>query len=223
MSDDTPTVRFDQPQDGPGGPGYGGPGDPGGPTPGGPTPGEPDDGQKKSRRLVIILSIVGGVLLIAVIILLAVLFARGSGSTPTPTPTTTSESPSPTPSQTPSQTPSPTPTKTVAPPPPSTAPAVGSFVVNTTTVQCPTANSTAPLSFSWTSTNASTAFFGVDTEDASIAPYFSNLPPNGSTANFPGDNNPFLFTCSAQKHTYTITVVGNGQKASKSVTVTATQ
>ena len=222
MSDDTPTVRFDQPQDGPGGPGFGGPGDPGGPTPGGPTPGEPGDG-KKSHTLVIVLSIVGGMLLIAVIILLAVLFARGSGSKPTPTPTVTSQSPSPTPSQTPSQTPSPTPTKTTAPP--STAPAVGSFVVNTTTVQCPTANSTAPLSFSWTSTNASTAYFGIDTTDASVAPYFSNLPPNGSTANFPDQatNNPFQFTCSNKSHVYTITVVGNGQKASKSVTVTATQ
>jgi hypothetical protein len=92
--------------------------------------------------------------------------------------------------------------------------------VSTQTVTCSSDSSqpNPPLAFGWTSSNAAEAFFGVDTSDASVAPFYPNLPPNGDSTDFP--DTPFSFACPAASHQYTITVIGNGSTASKTILVT---
>ena len=213
MSDNTPTQRFDAPvPEGQGG------------TEG---QGEPEE-KKKSRALMIALIIVGAVLLIAIIILIVVLATRGSGSPSAgPSTSTASSTPSDTPSATPSATaaPTPTPNQTVAPAPPSNAPVINSFQSGSSSVLCnesAPAGDHQPISFSWNSSNVDQVYFGVNTNDASTASLFSNLPPSGnSNDDFPDGYNhgDYEYPCTAASTKFTLTVVGNGQKVSKSVTI----
>lgn len=79
-----------------------------------------------------------------------------------------------------------------------------------------------PISFSWSSSHASQVFFGVDTNDASTGFLFDNLPPTGnSNDNFPAGYNhgAYEYPCTAPSTKFTLTIVGNGQKVSKSVTI----
>ena len=213
MSDDTPTQRFD--------------------TPAPQGEGEPEE-KKKNRALMIALIIVGAVLLIAIIILVVVLAARGSGSPQADTTTSASQSstPSDTPSTTPSATPTvtaaPTPTPTVAPPPPppSNNAKINSFKSGSTSVLCNTSapeGDHQPISFSWSTSKAAKVYFGVDTNDASTASLFDNLPASGnSNDDFPDGYNhgTYEYPCTALKTTFTLTVVGdNGSKQSKTLTI----
>lgn len=175
------------------------------------------DEERKSRRLMIILGSVGGVLLVVLIVLLT----RGNG-TPSalPTPTTT-----PTPTVTPSVTPTPVPTVTQtvtpAPPPPSSDASVDDFTVSTTVADCSAGDPVITLT--WTTSNASKVSFGVDTNDASTSPFFSDIVPSGtSDTDFPPGYSPFTYTCSAPTHTYVITAVNdaNGTKDSVALVVT---
>lgn len=164
MSDDTPTAKF-------------------GPTGDAPTarldatpadvPAEIVE-ERKSRKLILILGIIGGVLLLGVIILLVLLLTRGGGTpiAPTASPTTT-VTPTVTPSPTPTVTPSPTPTPTVDPPPPPPPPVgpIKSFTVDDDRVDCAGVSS-APMQFVWETTGV-TLWFGVGTDNAKIAPYGS--------------------------------------------------
>lgn len=230
--DDTPTQRFDAALTG---------GEAGAPAAGtapvATAEGEElADEKKKSRGLLIGLIALGAALLIAIIVLLVVLFTSGADGTPSADPTTTpSRTPSATPSvtptatDTPSATPTPTPTETQAPPPPPPPPAqttkVNSFNVSNTTVTC---NTQAPnpsdyyISFSWSTSNVNQVYFGVNTNDASAAPLFTNLPPSGNSQDdFPAGYENFEYPCPTGSVQYTITAVGpNGQKDSRSVTVT---
>ena len=217
MSDDTPTQRFDTP--GPEGDG---------------DPEKNDPETKKSRTLMIALIIVGAVLLIAIIILVVVLAARGSGSpqadpsTSSSASTTASDTASQTPSATPTPTPTPTATQTVAPPPPppSNNPVINSFTSGTSVVLC---NTSAPqgdhqyIGFTWSSSKAAKVYFGVNTNDASTASLFDNLPASGnSNDDFPDGYNhgTYEYPCTALSTKFTLTVVGdNGHKASKSITI----
>lgn len=231
-SDDTPTQRYTPPvppvggggsDNGSGGSGNGGGYFPPQPPANGSNPPEPP---KKSRALLATLITVGALLLIAVIVLLVLLFGKNSGSTVASPSESTSPSASATPSEspTPSTSSSPSPSSpspsASTPPPPAPVAAVGSFTVSNQTVSCTDKSSKNPpqLAFSWTSSNAAEAFFGVDTKDASVAPLYSNLPPNGDSSSFP--EKPFSYACPAASHQYTITVVGDGAKASKTITVT---
>lgn len=207
MSDDTPTQRIETA-----------------------APGNQDEPEeKKNRALMIALIIVGAVLLIAIIILVIVLFARGSGTPTADQSTTASGTPSASPSATPSSSPSasPTPTATTAPPPPpSNDPVINSFASGSSSVLC---NESAPqgdhqpISFTWSTSKAATVYFGVDTDDASEASLFSNLPPSGnSNDDFPDGYNhgAYEYPCTALSTKFTLTVVGdNGHKVSKSVTI----
>ncbi|MFM9878091.1 MAG: hypothetical protein ACKVOG_09665 [Rhodoglobus sp.] len=76
------------------------------------------------------------------------------------------------------------------------------------------------ISFSWSSSNVDQVFFGVNTNDASQGAFFDNLPPSGDTSNFPPGYDPFEFPCPTESVKYTLTVIGDGVKVSKSVTVT---
>lgn len=219
MSGDTPTERFEAPS----------------------AAATADDGEKKkSKLLILILSIVGGLLLIAVVVLLTLLFSGRLGSpnaqpvvevssSPSVSPSETpSESPSASPSETPSETPSGSPSTAPPPPPPpppSNDPVITTFNASSSTVAC---NSTSPqqfpayLSFTWSTSKVDKVYFGIDTNDASTAPFFDNLPPSGNSASdFPPGYNDFTYSCYAASHKYTLTVIGsNGKKVSKSVTVT---
>ena len=210
MSDDTPTQRFETP----------------------PSEVQPDPEKKKNRTLTVALIIVGAILLIAIIILVVVLAARGSGSTTAGATTSTSASASPsetasaTPSASPTPTATPTPTHTVAPPPPSNDAVINSFTTGSTTVLC---NESAPqgdhqpIGFAWSTSKAAKVYFGVNTNDASTASLFDNLPASGnSNDDFPSGYNhgDFEFPCPSASQKYTLTVVGdNGHKQSKSVTI----
>ncbi len=191
--------------------------------PSGPRRSDPQPPERRSHALLITLICIGAALLVAIVVLLVMLLVRDAGSDTVAT-HSTSISPSATPSTTPSTPPSPstspTPSTTPTTPPAPTDPQITSFTVSTSVVTCtPGSTQQPPLTFSWTSTGATAAYFGVDTPDASTAPYFQALPPNGDTSDFPSGNNPFGYACPAGTHNYTLTVVGNGEKSSQIITV----
>jgi hypothetical protein len=177
--------------------------------------------------------IVIGALLLAVIVLLAFLLLR-----PAPTPVSNSASPTPTPSASPTRTATPTPTPT----PTSSgnsggsssnggstgnggsgggsqaAPLVVAVNVSPGSVACngggpgQTAVTNFDIAISWTSQNATAAYVGIDTADASTSPYEGPLAPSGSLSGLP-------FSCYGD-HTYTVTVVdAAGNKKSQSTVI----
>ena len=209
MSDDAPTVRFDQP----------------------PPSGTGDDKGKRSRTLVLVLSIVGGILLIAIIVLLALLFSRGLGgpaSNPGANPSDSaspSDSPRASPSETPSETPSASPSESPsAPQPPSNTTAIDLFTVSPKVVLCNTSAPITPhlyIKFTWKSTNVNQVGFGVSTDNALSGGMGWNLPPSGnSDDDFPPGTTPYEFPCPSASQTYTLTVSGPDGTFSKKVTVT---
>ncbi len=217
MSDDTPTVRFEQP---------GEPDLPGSP--------DADDGRKaKSRTLLIALSILGAVLLIVVVILLTLLFARGMGGPNTDpaadvsTSPSASETPSPSPSETPSETPSASPSASPsAPPPPppeATGPRFKTFnfpASQSCSAGGPDFPPTIPMvTVSWTTAGADEAWFIRGTDDAASSQYMQ-IPLNGNQSNFQYEQQ---VSCSGTTDTYTITLVGpDGKHVSKTWTVNIT-
>ena len=119
---------------------------------------------KNNKGLIITLSVIGGVLLLAVIGLLIWIAVSG---TPDPAPTETA-TPTPTPTATETPTPTPTPTETVAPPP---ADVITSFTASTQSVDCTTAvGGSVPVTFSWATTGVQ-LWFGVGTDDAKADPF----------------------------------------------------
>ncbi len=219
MSDDTPTQRFDA-------------------TGGTPTerlattaPSEEVVEERKSRRLITILVIAGGALLLAALIVLILLLTRGSGTPTAVTTPTNSASTSPTPSATPTKsatpTPSPTPTPTATaapPPPPSTDASIDAFTINGHSgsfgVDC--SNGDPNITLKWSTSNADHVYFGIDTNDASSGPFFSDLPASGNSDNdFPDGYRPFQYTCGNGSHKYVFTAVNdtNGTKDTVSITV----
>jgi hypothetical protein len=219
MSDDTPTERFDVAGDAPT--------ERLTPAAGETVPLEVVE-ERKSRKLILTLGIIGGLLLIGVIILLVALLTRGG--TPTALPT---DSASPTPSSsatatstpTPSATPTPTATQTQAPPPPpppDNSTAFTNFIPEKT-VEC--YYSEAPnfdpppllIEVSWTSKNAVSAWFAQNVPDAADTGYMQ-IPVNGDESDFPYDQE---YPCYQPNNSYTITIVGpNGEHVTKRWTVT---
>lgn len=209
MSDETPTQRFDQPDEAR--------------TEILPTnepAAEPETPREKaSKRTIIILASVGGALLLALIILLVLLLTRGGApapaptGSPTPTPTASSASPTPTPtasSATP--TPTPTPTQTVAPPPPPPPSPISSFSASTTDVHSACdGQSSVPVTFSWSATG-DTLWFGVGTTNAKDEPY-DTFPLNYTM--------DFDYQCGQEsgKQIYTITVQDGGDVESETITI----
>jgi hypothetical protein len=182
MSDDTPTRKFETPNDdapterfdevsGTGG--LGATGDGAGGDGGGDTPIAATD-RERSKRLIIVLSVIGGILLIAIIVLLVSLLARGGEPLPAPTdsPTPTASS-TPTATPTPSASPTPTPTATSSPtstptPPPPPSEGISSFDVDKDRVDCG-GQSSVPVQFDWAA-NGVQLWFGVGTTNAKDAP-----------------------------------------------------
>ncbi|TAJ46848.1 MAG: hypothetical protein EPO52_15040 [Herbiconiux sp.] len=69
------------------------------------------------------------------------------------------------------------------------------------------------MSFTWTSTGADTAYFGIGTADAELAP-FSEVGVNDGIA--------VDYQCSNASVTYAITMIGPGGKTSKTLDVVNT-
>lgn len=183
MSDDLPTVPMNQPD-----------------SPAGAAPGP--DGPRRNRTPLIVMSVIAGLLLIAVVVLLTLLLSgRLDADEPTPLPSSsTSEEPSasPEPSDEPSDevdaTTEPTtePTETSAPPPPPPA-IISSFSASTKTVDC-SGEGTPQVTFSW-STSGAKVNFGVATEFADTNPYQPDLRANGSVeAPFPCSNDSQVYS-----------------------------
>jgi flagellar basal body-associated protein FliL len=219
MSDDTPTQRFPEQDD---------------------TQQDLQEEKQKSRGLMIGLIIAGALLLIAIVIMLILLLGPKGAETPqagdtqspepglsdTPTPVATeSEAPAPTPEATQEPQPTPQPTQQPQQPQQPSGPTVTQFTTSNKTVYCNTQSpnpSHQYISFTWKTDGASQIFFGVDTNDASTASLFDNLPPMGTSQNdFPPGYTDFEFGCPDASHKYTLTVIdGSGHKASKSVKIT---
>ena len=139
-------------------------------------------GVRVSKRRLIVLGSVAGALLLIVLILLAVLLSRGSGEpggVPTPSASATpSVTPSATPSvsATPTTSASPSPAPTVAPTTPPAPPRViQSFDASTTQVDC-AGQSSVHITFEWHAIGE-TLWFGVGTDNAKAQPY-SDFPLN---------------------------------------------
>lgn len=218
MSDDTPTMRFEQPAE---------PGGSGAPNPG-------DGRRDRSRILIIVLSIVGGVLLIGVVILLTLLFSGGLGgpkadplndvsSSPSAS-ETPSETPSASPSERPSASPSASPTAAPPPPPPQETGPRFKTLNYPSSQSCsaggPSFPATRPtFTVSWSTAGADEAWFVNGTDDAADSGYMQ-IPLNGNQGDFPYEQ---IVDCSDGSNTYTITLVGpDGKHVSRSWTVTIT-
>lgn len=210
-ANDAPTTVFETPvvpvgapaADGPGG--AHGPGAPSGPP--GDTPS--DTGGTRKRRWLMWGAII--VILVLVVGLVIALFAlNGSDSNPEPT-TTATQSTAPTQEPAPPAPPAPDPTQPVEE---QEAPVITAFDVTPTSVVC-TGGESIPLTFTWSSTDATEGWIGVGTNDAQAAPYDSVSPGGGSYSDI-------AFQCGQDSQTYALTVSGPGGTVSQSITVTAT-
>ncbi len=204
MSDDTPTQRFDAPTE---------------PLP--KSEGEaaaPEERQK--RGLLIALLAVAGAILIALIVLIVTLLGSNAADddlpepeitaseTPTPTP---EETESPEPSEEPSDEPSEEPSATTAPPPAPQSPSFATFS-GPNKADCPDTSGSVQLTWSWSSSNATSAWFGIGTQNAKAEP-FESVP---TTATY-----SFNYQCSEASQIYTVTLEdSSGRLTHKTVTVT---
>lgn len=180
------------------------------PPPTAPTTPKPTTEPKKKHTLMWWLIGIGAALLIALIVSLIVLFGGADEPAVAPTPTESSASPEPEP--TPTEEPEPTPTETVAPP--TTGPTFATFTAPTN-AGCEEGEDEAPLTFSWSSSDAIKAYLGVGTQNAAINPTFSDLPP---TATF----EELSYQCNVASQVYTVTLEdADGRLTSRTVTITA--
>jgi hypothetical protein len=175
-----------------------------------PDPADHADGSEPSgTRRMTWLWVAIGVLALAVVVLLVLLFLRpaatpAADTTPTPTVAPTEAPSSPPPAE-------PTPEPTTEPPPPP-APAFTSFSAEPAVADCSGGAASVPLVFSWSSDGATEAWIGVGTTDAQSAPYES--VPTSAT----GYSN-LAFQCSEESQIYTVTISGPTGVAHSSVTI----
>jgi hypothetical protein len=168
----------------------------------------PGGAGKKPNTLIITLSIVGGVLLLAVIALAFLLIGRGTASGDGGQALATSAAPTPTP----------TVTEAAPPPPPEdTSPRFTSFDA-VTEVQCPQDGEKPEIQFSWETAHAVEVWYTSGHEDAVVDNYMQ-VPLSGSQADLTDEH---LFPCNHRgTQDYTVTLVGdNGEHVSEFWTVT---
>ncbi len=189
MSDDTPTERFQPPT---------------APLPaansGTASATEPPEEGRKRGMLIALIAIAAAILL-ALIVLIVVLVGNTGSPEASPTPTATlSESPSPTPEETespePSDEPSASPSATTPPPPPPQSPSFATFS-GPDRASCPDTSSAVAITWTWSSTNAVRAWFGIGTTDARAEPFESVQTTVTYT---------FNYQCSEPSQIYTVTL-----------------
>ena len=185
------------------------------------TPPSPPTGGGRWSPLLTTVTIIAGVLLLAVVALVFLLLGRGLGDADTASdsssfgPTPTATSPSDTPSVEAEQ-PEEEPAEPAAPVDNSTR--FTSFTAPTQVVCDPDAEEKPKIQVSWTSANAETAWFAPDDGDASDGTGYS-VPVNGNQDNIV--DNDHEFPCQHRgEQDYTITLVGpGGEKVSEHWTV----
>jgi cytoskeletal protein RodZ len=187
MSDETPTERFEPPT-----------------APllsADSSTGAPEEKQK--RGLLIALIAVAAAILLALIVLIVVLVSGQGDDTagPAPVPTATEslepeETESPEPSDEPTEEPAASPSATTAPPPPPQSPSFATFS-GPNRATCPDTSSSVAITWSWSSTNAVAAWFGIGTNNAKAEP-FESVP---TTATY-----TFNYQCSEASQRYTVTL-----------------
>lgn len=97
-------------------------------------------------------------------------------------------------------------------PAPDPAPAFTGFSPGTgTSAGCADEFDSHPITFSWSSRNAHSAWIGISTQNAQQAPY-SEVPVNGSIT--------LYYQCSNASELYTVTLAGDHGLSHKTVTVT---
>lgn len=169
-------------------------------------PAEPAEPAQPSRaRRMTWLWVAIGVLALAVVALLVLLFMRPAATpavdaTPTPTATEASSGPA-----------EPAPDATTEPAPPA-APVFTSFSAEPTTADCSGGAASVPLVFSWSSEGATEAWIGVGTTDAQAAPYEAVPTSMAGYANL-------SFQCSEESQVYTVTISGPAGVVHNSVTI----
>lgn len=180
------------------------------PLPTSSTSAEPAEGatpeEKQKRGLLIALIAVAAAILIALVMLIVVLVSGQGDDTaaPSPVPTATeSESPEPEeteslePTAEPTEEPTASPSATTAPPPaPPQSPSFATFS-GPNRATCPDSSSAVAITWSWSSTNAVNAWFGIGTNNAKAEPYES-VP---TTATY-----TFNYQCSQASQRYTVTL-----------------
>lgn len=183
--------------------------------------GEPPSDARKNRTLLIALLSVAGAILLALIVLIAVLLGGQGDPEPAPVPTETmSESPEPSPEPTESESPEPEPSEepeasaSAPPPPPPPPPQSPSFATfnGPNKANCPDTSSSVEITWSWSSSNAVNAWFGIGTNNAKLQPY-EQVP---TTATY-----TFYYQCSEASQIYTVTLEDSaGRLTHKTVTAT---
>lgn len=191
MSDETPTERFEPPT---------------APLPrgaGAEASAVTTETEGPDRRMLIALIAIAAAILIALVVLIVVLVGNAGTNTAQPAPEVTaseSESPEPTPTETespePSVEPSTEPSTTAAPPPPPQSPSFATFT-GPNRATCPDTSSSVAITWSWSSTNAVNAWFGIGTNNAKAEP-FESVP---TTATY-----TFNYQCSEASQRYTVTL-----------------
>ncbi len=218
MSDDTPTQRFDQQPE---------------PQPaGGSGPGGESDEPRRRGALVPTLIVVGALLLVGVVVLASLLLTRNNGVHPQAASTDSSNGSGNSP------TPVPTPTVTVTvtatpapvsgggnnnpPHPNGNNVLITQYTISPLTVNCA---SNAPanadvLTFHWKSINGGTAYIGVNAIDAKTMGMGWNLPPSGSSNDFPSGYVPFTYPCGAAQEEYTLSIYSPNSNSEQTEDVT---
>lgn len=191
---------------------------------GGAVAGGPGGGPTVKRRTLIIVAIIAAVVIAGLVALLLLNLNRGDTlaiSTTTASETTASEATAaPTPDETEAEVtdapaPPPPPVVTNNPPPTQTMNTELQFVsfsASQTTVTCADPADAVPITVTWSSLNATEAWFGVDTFDASAAP-LTDVPTSGSYT--------WNFFCGNTSTVFTVTIMnGSGDYEHRSVTIT---
>jgi hypothetical protein len=162
---------------------------------------------ESNRTPIIVLSVVGGVLIAAVIAVLVVFASRIGGEAPLAT------------LGPPVQTglPVPSPTGTPTPDPQGSAPRFTFFTAQTE-VQCAPDGVEPPIELTWETANAVQVWYTAGDADAVDAAYLQ-VPLNGSQADLTDEH---LFPCAQDEYQdYTVTLLGaNGEHVSEHFTVT---
>lgn len=198
MSDDTPTERFEPPTARLPHTGAS-TGDSTGAVPG--DAGLEPSGEGRNRGMLIALIAVAAAILIALIVLIVVVVGNAgpAGDQPAPEASATeseSPTPTPTPEETESAEPSSAPSATAAPPPAPQSPSFATFT-GPDRATCPDTSSAVAITWSWSSTNAVNAWFGIGTTNAKAEPFESVA----TTATY-----TFNYQCSQPSQIYTVTL-----------------
>jgi len=165
---------------------------------------EPHAEAGSKRGMLIALIAVAAAILIALVVLIVVLVGNAGPANDQPTPEASaseSESPTPTPEETespePSGEPSTEPITTAAPPPPpAQSPSFATFT-SVDRATCPDTSSSVATTWSWSSTDAVAAWFGIGTNNAKAEP-FESVPTTATYA--------FNYQCSEASQRYTVTL-----------------